>query len=345
MSDSTVFVRRPQMGPMGRIIRIAIITMTVALVFASSVNVVMGNKAIAILYALGAPLGVSAWGFARVGLHAPAVVLLSLVLSILVTLTLYLSPMGVHNHAVIAYSGVLLFNALLLSRPQFIAMACVVLGMGALVFVLEALGLTGSGAPAGRWSPLFDFLLITGVMGGLARVVAEILYGSLGDAQQVAIKDPTTGVSNRQRFMSQAGMKLRGLDSDEFGVLMLVDLDNFRRTNHVVGHGAADRILAETAKRCQAIAPDVLVGRIGDDEFAVLAVGMQRESEAEALVHRLGAAVCFEHLGVAVTCSVGASHAPREGKTVEQLLSHADEALALAKRGARSSRSKPNALA
>ncbi|QJR14863.1 GGDEF domain-containing protein [Usitatibacter palustris] len=326
MSESTVIVRRPPVGPMGKLIRIAIATVTIALVFASSMNAALGLRDIAILYALGAPLGVSAWGFARVGHHEAAVVLLSLVLTTVTTLTLYMSPFGVHDVAVVTYSGVLLFNALLLSRPHFLSMAAIVLLVGTMVFVLDAMGLTESKLP-GSWKPLLDFVLITGVVGGLARTVAEILYGSLGDAQQHAIKDPVTGVSNRQRFMGQAQARIRAMPADEFGVLALVDIDNFRRINHVVGHTAADRILAEVARRAQTVLPGVLVGRVGDDEIAVLALGMERLTEVESFVHRLHATLCFEHMGVSLTTTLGKALVPSEGKGIDALMMVADAAL------------------
>lgn len=332
MSESTVFIRRPPVGPMGRIIRIAIMAVTVALVLGSSINAVLDHRDIAIVFALAAPLGISSWGFARAGQHEAAVVLLSSVLIAVVTLTLYLSPTGVHDHAVIGYAGVLLFNALLLSRRYFILMALLTLATATLVFSLEIFGLTNSqmGSLMG-WPALFDFILITGLIGVLGRVVAEIMYGSLGDAQQSSIKDPVTGLSNRQRFLTQVASRMRAADSDDVGVLALADIDNFRRINHVVGHAAADRILTEVAKRVTALSPGALVGRVGDDEFAIFAQDLAGEADAKDLARRLASALTFEHLGVSVRAAVGFAMFPRDSHGIDALMMAADSSVRDAK--------------
>jgi diguanylate cyclase (GGDEF)-like protein len=330
--DSTQVIRRPPIGPMGRIIRIAVIAVTLSLLLGSTFNVLLGHRDVAVLFALAAPLGVSAWGFARAGQHEAAVVLLSSVLVAVVTFTLYLSPTGVHDHAVIAYAGVLLFNALLLSRKSFFAMAAVTLISATAVFILEFLGLTDSrmGSLTG-WPALFDFLLITSVVGFIGRTVAEILFGSLGDAQQSAIKDPVTGLSNRERFIGSAVQRLRAVESDEFGVLVIMDIDSFRRMNHVVGHVAADRILAEVGRRAAAATPGALVARIGDDEFAILDTGLANEAAAYEVARRCSEATRFEFAGVSVHAAVGFAIYPRDANGLESLLMGADNSLAQAK--------------
>ena len=330
--DSTQVIRRPPVGPMGRIVRIAVIAVTASLILGSTFNVVLGHRDIAVLFALAAPLGISAWGFARAGQHEAAVVLLSSVLVAVVTLTLYLSPLGVHDHAVIAYAGVLLFNALLLSRKTFFFMALVALVSATAVFILEFMGLTNSemGSMV-AWPTLFDFLLITGLVGFIGRTVAEILFGSIGDAQQNAIKDPVTGLSNRERFIGLAVQRLRATDSDEFGVLVIADLDNFRRMNHVVGHSAADRILSEVGRRATVTVPGALVARIGDDEFAILETGVADEAAAYAAAQRCSEAMRFEFAGVSVHAAIGFAIYPRDANGLESLLMAADNSLAQAK--------------
>jgi diguanylate cyclase (GGDEF)-like protein len=328
VTASTQFIRRPPVGPMGRIVRIAVITATVALVMASVFNVVLGNRDIAVVFALAAPLGISSWGFARAGQHEAAVVLLSAVMVAAVSLSVYMSPLGIYDHAVIAYAGVILFNALLLSRPRFILMASGTLLAATLVFVLEFNGFTNSklGRTTG-WPALFDFLLITGVVGVLGRVVAEILYGSLGDAQQSSIKDAATGLNNRPRFLATMASRMRSADADSFGVLAIADVNAFRRVNHVIGYAAADRLLAEVGQRAAAVSPGALVGRVGDDEFALFALDLRNSDEAREIARQLEQALTFEHLGVSVRVSVGFAVFPRDANGAEALWLAADNSL------------------
>src|SRR5215472_9959443 len=73
---------------MTRIVRVAIVAVTVALFLESTLNALLGRREVAVVLALATPLGISAWGFARAGHHEAAMVLLSCVLITAVTLIL-----------------------------------------------------------------------------------------------------------------------------------------------------------------------------------------------------------------------------------------------------------------
>jgi diguanylate cyclase (GGDEF)-like protein len=204
------------------------------------------------------------------------------------------------------------------------------LGSGALVFALEFAGYTHSrvGDLTG-WPALVDFLLITGVIGALGRYSAEMLVG--GDASRDSGIDPVTGLVGRARFLALAGSRLRRADpARETGVLVLADLTGFRRMNVVVGHEAADRILLEVARRIAALHGSALCGRVGDDEFALLAFGLPDAAAAEALARRMFEALAFEHAGVSVRAGVGYAPVPMEAHDIEPLFLAADAALTAA---------------
>lgn len=319
-------------NPKGRIVRLAITVVTIALVFASTMNAAAGHRDIAILFALGAPLGIASWSFARAGMHEAAVVLLSCVLVTIITLTLVLSPLGVHDHAVIGYSGILLFNALMLSRRAFVMMAGLALAAGGIAFAAELLGYTNSlMGPLTRWTALVDFLLITLVIGIVGRAAAEMLAGSLDTATLSAVNDPVTGLANRARFQRDAGQRLdRAPEQPGQAVLVVGDLVAFRRINHVVGHAAADRILKEAGRRVAGVAPTGVCGRVGDDEFALLVTGLPDAEACERVAGQVCAALQFEHDGVSVRATVGRALVGRDGRGIEALLMAADQSLAKA---------------
>src|SRR5258708_29649786 len=110
-------------APMKAIVRIAIIVVTLALFLGSILNVVAGQRDLAVLFALATPLGISAWGFARGGHNEAALVLLCTVLTVVATLVLILNPRGMHDVAITAYGGIILTGALLLSRRAFFLLA------------------------------------------------------------------------------------------------------------------------------------------------------------------------------------------------------------------------------
>src|SRR5205814_8487234 len=103
-------------------------------------------------------------------------------------------------------------------------------------------------------------------------------------------------------------------------VLVLADLDNFRRVNVVIGHRAGDGVLRETAKRLAAEAGSHISARIGDDEFAVLAHGLGDDAECEAFARRIHSVLQFEFAGVTVRASVGFARSPRDPNGLASLL-------------------------
>jgi hypothetical protein len=137
--------KTPQTGsPMTAIVRVAIIAVTIALFLGSALNAFTGQRDLAVLFALAAPLGISAWGFARGGHHEAALVLLSGVLAIVATLVLILNPRGVQDVAVTAYGGIVLTGALLLSRRAFFGLVTFVAIAASTVFLIDIFGMSST---------------------------------------------------------------------------------------------------------------------------------------------------------------------------------------------------------
>jgi len=308
--------------PMTSIVRMAVIVVTLALFLGSTLNAVTGQRDLAVVFALATPLGISAWGFARAGHNEPAIVLLCSVLITVVTLVLILSPMGVHDVAITAYGGIVLVGALLLSRRAFYALLGLVLIAASVAFAMDLNGLTRSVVTRyDSWASYVEFFVIITVFATLGRRSAEILFGSLGDAHRATIDDPVTGLANRPGFLEQAGARLKTMQgSPTCSVLVLADLDAFRRVNIVIGHRAGDGVLREAAERVRkATGGGQLLGRIGDDEFA---------AQFARAVHE---ALQFEYSGVSVRASVGYARFPRDAHGMEALLLAAEGSLTRAK--------------
>jgi diguanylate cyclase (GGDEF)-like protein len=319
---------------MTAIVRIALVVVTLALFLGSTLNAVSGHRDLAVLFALATPLGISAWGFARAGHNEAAIVLLCCVLITVVTMVLVLNPLGVHGVAITAYGGVVLVGALLLSRRSFLALTALALIAASTAFVLELNGLTRSEiARYTDWSSFAEFLVIIGVFAALGRYASEILFGSLGDAYRASGDDPVSGLANRGGFFTLAAAKLKALQgSPTCSVLVLVDLDEFRRVNLVIGHRAADGVLLEAGLRLRrAIGAGHVLARIGDDEFAALGLGLRDEAIGQEFARAVHEAMQFEFSGVSVRASTGYARFPRDAHGLESLLLAAEGSLARAK--------------
>ncbi|MDJ0932017.1 MAG: diguanylate cyclase [Breoghania sp.] len=81
-----------------------------------------------------------------------------------------------------------------------------------------------------------------------------------------------TGLPNRTLFRTRLNAELvKAFDQDKTFILMFVDLDAFKQVNDTLGHDADDALLKIVAERFRTHVPkDVMVGRLGGDEFGVI---------------------------------------------------------------------------
>ena len=319
---------------MAAIVRISVVVVTLALFLSALLNALLGFRDIAVVLALATPLGLSAWGFARAGHNEPAMALLCGVLVTVVTLVLLLNPLGVHHVLVTAYCGIVLVGALLLSRRAFLAIVGLTFVAATIAFGAEMAGRTRSLiAHHSGWPQYAEFVIITGVFAILGRVAAEKLFGSLVDAHFATTRDLVTGLLNRQGFVTAAANRLRAVQAaGGIAVLVISDIDAFRRVNLVIGHRAADNVLAEAGRRLGLTGAEgeCLAGRLGDDELAVLCTGIT-EAEAAAFARSVHEHLNFEFLGVSVRSAAGYSRFPRDAHGIESLMLAAESGVATAK--------------
>ena len=117
--------------------------------------------------------------------------------------------------------------------------------------------------------------------------------------------------------------------------LLLLDLDGFKHVNDSLGHSAGDELLAQVAQRLTLADPDAFVARLGGDEFAILlkdcADPIRVNMLCDAIFERLQQPFVLAGQSVFVGTSIGVASAPKDGRSVEQLLSCADLALYNAK--------------
>ncbi|WP_432978411.1 putative bifunctional diguanylate cyclase/phosphodiesterase [Dactylosporangium sp. CA-233914] len=146
--------------------------------------------------------------------------------------------------------------------------------------------------------------------------------------QHEASHDGLTGLANRALFRDRLAAALA---TGGHAAVLLVDLDDFKAVNDLLGHGVGDRLLVSVAQllRAEAGAGGLPV-RVGGDEFAVLLTGAG--ADAEELAVRLLAALDrpISEYRLLVQASIGIAEAG-PGATVDSVLRDADVAMYTAK--------------
>jgi len=119
--------------------------------------------------------------------------------------------------------------------------------------------------------------------------------------------------------------------------LLLLDLDNLHQLNTAHGREAGDRAIGAAVTELSRVAKreSWTIGRIGGDEFAMLAPGLTVEAaflRADALRRDIDAAFAkVLARGQRCTVSIGVANIPRDAKGPEELMRKADLALYAAK--------------
>ena len=205
-------------------------------------------------------------------------------------------------------------------------------------------GLWGGGSKllvlvAATWQALWLAAAATRRLGHL-RIERDHARSAEAQAQQLARRDPLTGLPNRRGFVESVTPLLERARADNLpAALLLVDVDRFKSINDIYGHDVGDVVLCGIARRIgRWEGPMCTVARLGGEEFGLLTIGMEGiilGRFAESI--RRGIAACDHSEAVGerqVTASVGVAEV-RPACDFQQLYRLADEALYDAKRGGR----------
>jgi diguanylate cyclase (GGDEF)-like protein len=197
----------------------------------------------------------------------------------------------------------------------------------------EIVGRIWADDPADRLLPSPSRLQALRVFANQA-VMAVIAAGHVEQLRAQADRDSLTGLLNRRAFMRELSAEIeRSLRYGRHFVLALCDLDDFKSINDTDGHPAGDRALAAVAALLEnTIRASDLAFRIGGDEFALLLPETDADVAQDA-VRRIVTAVADDRaLAAELGISFGLALFPVHGRTPEELIRRADQALYAAKR-------------
>jgi diguanylate cyclase (GGDEF)-like protein len=192
----------------------------------------------------------------------------------------------------------------------------------------------------------------TRLIAGTLQDVTERLQAE-ARIQRLAHYDELTGLPNRALFRSRVQQVVAaGRRAGRQAAVLLMDLDDFKRVNDSLGHGAGDAVLTEVAARiARAVresdiiareptaSSESLLARHGGDEFAICLSELAHPEDAMRVAGRLLEVVSLPVRAgsqmLQMTASIGISVFPHDGEDAEALLQHADAAMYHAKAAGR----------
>ena len=179
-----------------------------------------------------------------------------------------------------------------------------------------------------------DKELIERLTGVASLAAPAIQNGQLVDMlRHKANHDGLTGLLNRVGFKQHIDGILDTMIPGEGQVgLLFIDLNDFKAVNDVYGHEAGDELIRQAATRLGAICRDAdSVARLGGDEFALILADVSRDDQVRAAEQRVRDAFIepflLGEIPISISSSVGGGVWPEDGRTVKELVRHADAAM------------------
>ena len=145
---------------------------------------------------------------------------------------------------------------------------------------------------------------------------SRYLQGLIDGLCELSLKDPLTGLANRRHFRAVLEREIdRVTRSGEAALLLMIDIDHFKKVNDAHGHLAGDIVLQSVARTLGAcVRPMDTLARYGGEEFAVVLPTCQA-GFGSVVAERIRRAVANTPIKVSgsvelnVTVSIGGAYA------------------------------------
>jgi len=153
--------------------------------------------------------------------------------------------------------------------------------------------------------------------------------------ERMAHTDPLTGLANERTVGRILELELaRAARQGSEVSLAMFDVDDFQATNLSGGHEAGDAVLRRVAAvLAESVRLVDTVGRIGGDEFVLVAPGSAGMTVAHRVLEGITALPAIA--GRPITVSAGVARFPADGADADSLIAAATEALARAQENGR----------
>jgi len=203
-----------------------------------------------------------------------------------------------------------------------------------LVCAIAVVGTTHGYGPFARRLPNDSLLLLQSFL-SIQALMTLVFAAEVSErrrqeeqARFLAVRDPLTGLANYRLLVERVDEEIKryGRTGKPFSVLLL-DLDGLKTINDEYGHLVGSLAICRVAEVLHLSCRETdTAARYGGDEFALV---MTESSAASAtlVAERISQRLAQDAEEPRLSVSIGVAEFPRDGATIEHLLSAADQAL------------------
>src|SRR5690625_1978491 len=148
----------------------------------------------------------------------------------------------------------------------------------------------------------------------------------------MAYHDSLTGLLNRAAFDEKIEEIIQqAKEKNETFAVLFIDLNRFKGINDAFGHRIGDKLLIAVSKRiAKSIEKTDIIARLGGDEGAIILPNrtkVETENIVKHIIKQFSTPFSIDNMELYTSVSIGISMYPQDGKSGEELLSKADDAM------------------
>ena len=176
------------------------------------------------------------------------------------------------------------------------------------------------------------------IIGQHVKRLARQVETSRTRAREAANTDSMSGLPNRRGFMEfvEGDLAQKAAENGSAAVIY-IDLNGFKAVNDKAGHHAGDAVIQIVGRRlCSAVSDNILIARMGGDEFACALIGEEQTSQTLEFARRFSDAlnnpisIAGRHYDIGAAIGIAQSHIDKP-QTFDELVRDADLAMYRAK--------------
>lgn len=251
---------------------------------------------------------------------------------------LWISVIGLNSFGSISMSAMVILNTICIGGLKFMRKGIILQTLG--VFLHSIIfGITlQEDSMSSAWACLPLLTIYPNLVGFSSYKLASELQKTKNALNSLSITDSLTGLLNRRQLDKTLLQFTKGSTHCSSSLLVLMDIDNFKKINDNYGHDIGDKVLclfSNTLKN--SLRPTDLIARFGGDEFCII-MSDTTQNHAIKIITRIQNTFktqSYEILNEALSISAGIANWDDDLESADQWFLRADKLLYKAKKNGR----------